>query len=568
MRCCCSTSRRSARLQRLDVRLRCAHLHLQLLGEKDIDPVQAAPEQRRVGRRGAGHLLGDRRREGEKARQARILDARIAQARLADAIEQAPHGMIERFERGAVGQAQAQRRDLHAREHRPERRRQRRVAPAAIRTGGVTSSITWRSTGSLALATSAERCCSTRGPGARRRSREASIGGWRSSSSSRISACSSSGLRRAAPSLRTLRPDAPVAPAAPSLRPAPAPTPAACSRASALKRARARRLRRRPAEAGARGQDDGAVDAGLDALRLEPRRRRRTGVLQQPRGDAGRRAQDDRAMDCEPRRRTGRVPERGRVDERPKRIGLGRDVGLADQRRREGLQLAQLPFGGAVDQLHRARDLDVDLDARLVHQLEAVPPATRLACRARRAARRVLRRPAAQRLDEGLLVLGGVALQRGDDVGVVHALAAAGAVLRRAEQLDRAGDDARHERRRQRQLVVDEALEERSDRHAGQWLVRRSIISRAVRSAVARRAMGARAHAMKKGCRSSPFAVESRGPGSGLTCPCRPCHPCRPCRRPCHHRRRRTLPSALRRSWLRSSASATRPRPRSAAPCA
>ncbi len=63
----------------------------------------------------------------EKARQARILDARVAQARLANAIEEAPHGMIEGFERAAVGQAQAKRGDLHPREHRAQRSRQRRV---------------------------------------------------------------------------------------------------------------------------------------------------------------------------------------------------------------------------------------------------------------------------------------------------------------------------------------------------------------------------------------------------------------------------------------------------------
>ncbi len=69
---------------------------------------------------------------------------------------------------------------------------------------------------------------------------------------------------------------------------------------SALKAPARAGSRRRPAEGRARGQDDGAVDAGLDALRLETRRSGRTGVLQQTRGDAGRRAQDEqRDDDCE-----------------------------------------------------------------------------------------------------------------------------------------------------------------------------------------------------------------------------------------------------------------------------
>ena len=62
-------------LQRFDVDMGGAQLRLQLLGQKDVDAIQAAPEQRGVGRRAAGHFLGDRRREGEKARQTRVLVA-------------------------------------------------------------------------------------------------------------------------------------------------------------------------------------------------------------------------------------------------------------------------------------------------------------------------------------------------------------------------------------------------------------------------------------------------------------------------------------------------------------
>jgi hypothetical protein len=62
---------------------------------------------------------------------------------------------------------------------------------------------------------------------------------------------------------------------------------------------------------------------------------------------------------------------------RAQRQALRADVAQPGQRRREGLQLAQLPFGGAVDDLRRARDLDVDLDARFVDQFELGRPAAR-----------------------------------------------------------------------------------------------------------------------------------------------------------------------------------------------
>ena len=139
-------------------------------------------------------------------------------------------------------------------------------------------------------------------------------------------------------------------------------------------------------------------------------------------------------------------------------------MGLADQRRGEHLQLAQLPLGGRVDQLHRPRDLDVDLDARLVHQLEAVERRLRLFARRVGALREIFGDLLLQRLDEGALERDRAAAQDTHEVGLVHALAGT-ADGRRAEQLDRAGDDARHEGRRTREFVVDETLEDRSDRH-------------------------------------------------------------------------------------------------------
>ena len=100
-------------------------LCLQLLGKKDVDAVQAAPEQGGVGRGAAGHLLGDGGCEGEEARQAGILAARVALAGLADAVEKAPDRMLERIEHRVLGEAQAQRRDLHARDHGAKGARQR-----------------------------------------------------------------------------------------------------------------------------------------------------------------------------------------------------------------------------------------------------------------------------------------------------------------------------------------------------------------------------------------------------------------------------------------------------------
>jgi hypothetical protein len=141
-------------------------------------------------------------------------------------------------------------------------------------------------------------------------------------------------------------------------------------------------------------------------------------------------------------------------------------VALALQRRGEGLELAQLPFGGAVDQLHGARDLDVDLDARLVHQLEAKAVARGLVGGRWGAGVELFGNLSAQRVDEGLLVQRCLALERRHDVGAVKSLAAARRFLGRAEQLDRAEGDPADQSRRQGQLVVDEALEDRSDRHA------------------------------------------------------------------------------------------------------
>src|SRR5207247_12977 len=106
------------------------------------------------------------------------------------------------------------------------------------------------------------------------------------------------------------------------------------------------------------------------------------------------------------RDRAGRVPQRARVDQGPERVRLGTDIRLPDQRRRESLQLAQLPLGGRVDRLYRARDLDIDLDSRFVHQLEPAQTGRGVsACAERRLlVRELLLHTAAQCVDETALV--------------------------------------------------------------------------------------------------------------------------------------------------------------------
>ena len=225
--------------------------------------------------------------------------------------------MVVRIEHRVVGEHDAQHGDLHARDQRLEGARQLRVGEQRFeQPGGELDHLAIdRLAGArdqrgavlfeaLAAGRSASRCS------------DASDGRWRSSSSSRSSACSSSGLRRRAPSLRTAR-----APAPPSLAPSGtcrrrdrgrAVGGARHARQQGAERAGARRLRRRDAAEGrARRQDHGAVDArARTPCALEPRRRRRPGVLQQPGDHAGRGAQHDRALDLRGDDRAGRVPQR------------------------------------------------------------------------------------------------------------------------------------------------------------------------------------------------------------------------------------------------------------------
>ena len=106
-------------------------------------------------------------------------------------------------------------------------------------------------------------------PGRPRPDSDVSDGRWRSSSSRRSRACSSSGLRRLMPSLRTPRTAPPPSAEDPSPRPRDGPNPATGMLESSALIAPVRDgLRRREtAEARPRRQHDGAISAGLHALR-------------------------------------------------------------------------------------------------------------------------------------------------------------------------------------------------------------------------------------------------------------------------------------------------------------
>jgi hypothetical protein len=121
--------------QRVDVGVRGAKLRLKLLRQGDVDPVQAAPEEGGIGHRRAGHLLGDRGGEAEKARQARILAARVALAGLADAVEQAPERMLEGVEHARARRGRGAAPPPASARRRDERRPAAASRRASTRTG-------------------------------------------------------------------------------------------------------------------------------------------------------------------------------------------------------------------------------------------------------------------------------------------------------------------------------------------------------------------------------------------------------------------------------------------------
>ena len=454
-------------LERIDRGLGRAQLPLELFRQVDVDTVEAPAKQRRVRRPGPGHLFGNGAGERQEAREARVLDARVADAHLADPVEQAPYRMVVRIEHRVLGENHAQHGDLHARDQGPEGagklgvdeerfeqpRRELddlaidRLAGAGNQRGPV-----------LLEAIAAGRSASGQGGlgrgmaqqlvEAQQRLLELRIAPRRTVAAHRAGhAGVARGRSRGGPVVAAW--GRPVGRAG-------------HARQQRAQRAGTRRLgRREAAEARPRRQDDRAIGSGLNAGAFESGRRRRPGVLEQPGDDAGGRAQHDRALNLGVHDRAGGVPQGRCVDERPERIRFGVDVALADQGRGEGLQLAQLPLGRAVDQLHRPRDLDVDLDARFVHQLEAAEPGARLGEARFAWPVDLFANALGQRFDEGLLEQAGVALQGLDDLGVVAALTGvAAAVLRRAEKLHGARQDPLDERGREGQFVLDETLVE------------------------------------------------------------------------------------------------------------
>ena len=140
-------------------------------------------------------------------------------------------------------------------------------------------------------------------------------------------------------------------------------------------------------------------------------------------------------------------------------------VGAAGERRGVRLQLPELPLGGAVDELGSARQLDVDLDPRLVHEREvgeAEERRRRLARSRHGGVVELLLHAPAQRLDERRLEALAATGQGLRDLGLVGPLARTVAALAALpQQLQAAGDDLAGDRRGEHELVVDELLQVR-----------------------------------------------------------------------------------------------------------
>jgi len=162
-------------------------------------------------------------------------------------------------------------------------------------------------------------------------------------------------------------------------------------------------------------------------------------------------------------------------------------VGLADEGGGEGLQLAQLPLGSGVDQLHRARELDVDLDTRLVHQFEAAGGCSRIGGQAVALFGERGDHAIAQCFAESALVVHGRRLQRLSQRELMRPLGARKTVVFRVvQQLQAAREHMLDQRRCQCQFIVDESLKYRSDRHGGTSRTKRfrlSSVPRCIRRA-------------------------------------------------------------------------------------
>lgn len=140
----------------------------------------------------------------------------------------------------------------------------------------------------------------------------------------------------------------------------------------------------------------------------------------------------------------------------------------AAQRGGEGLQLAQFPLGRAVDDLHRAGDLDVNLDPGLVHQLETAGGAGRRAEIGLVLRREFAHHAFAQRVQEARLEPCPLLLKGLDQLEVAFALAPGQArVARVPQQCERTGQHAFDQRAGAFDFVVDELAQLGRSRHAG-----------------------------------------------------------------------------------------------------
>ena len=197
----------------------------------------------------------------------------------------------------------------------------------------VTSSITCRSTGSLALARTAERCCSIRWLGVPRpvsESRAAGGAAARRAAAAPARARGCAGARRRCDGAGAGAAAPAPSGTSPSSRPASGACGAGMLGSSPLERALARRLGHRPAEGrrptAARRCDRGRARRPATRAASTPPRQ---AFFSSPAATPADGAQDDRALDLRGDDGAGGVPERGRVDERSKRVRLGGDVLLA-----------------------------------------------------------------------------------------------------------------------------------------------------------------------------------------------------------------------------------------------
>ena len=301
-----------------------SQLRLQLLGQEGVEVGLRPPVHGGIGRRRPGELLGERMAELEQRHSARVTGPRQAGAGLADPVEQPPDGVLARIQHLGVAQRDAQRRCLKPRQHGHEGRRHLRVGEDAVeqpREQFDDLPLCRRSRardqrGAVQVQALDEdlRALARRGAGRRQVAQQLvqprqcvlELGAGRVRRVAWRGRCAHRHRRVADADLKAHRP--------------------ATRHAGEQARHRAglrrigRRRRRTAAGDRARRHQHGAVDAGLDALRLESRASCRPGLPQQAGRHAGRDAQQGRAMRRHRAGGAGRLPERGRVDEWAKRV--------------------------------------------------------------------------------------------------------------------------------------------------------------------------------------------------------------------------------------------------------